>query len=107
MHITWDASWNRWKHLLSTKLEVDGTFVRSAKCRKRGGEWELVSWETALPSRLAVRLPADFPQQLETARAAYHRFGQCSRALDQIRFCLEHRAMEKAELERMCSELRI
>jgi hypothetical protein len=107
LHTTWDASWNRWKHLLSAKLEVDGTFVRSDKYRKRGGEWELVSWETALPSRLAVRLPVDFPQQIETAQTAYHRFGQYSRALDQIRFCLEHRAIERAELERMCSELRI
>jgi hypothetical protein len=107
LHTMWDASWNRWKHLLGAKLEVDGTFVRSGKYRKRGGEWELVSWETALPSRLAVRLPADFPQQLETARTAYHRFGQYSRALDQIRSYLEHRAIERVELERMCSELRI
>ena len=107
LHTIWDASWNRWKHLLGAKLEVDGTFVRSVKYRKRGGEWELVSWETALPSRLAVRLPADFPQQIETARATYHRFGQYSRALDQIRFYVEHRAIERVELERMCSELRI
>jgi hypothetical protein len=34
------------------------------------------------------------------------RFGE-SRALDQIRLCLEHRAIEKTEVERMCSELRI
>jgi len=27
--------------------------------------------------------------------------------LDQIRLCLEHRAVERAELQRMCSELRI
>jgi hypothetical protein len=107
LHTTWDASWNRWKHLLGVKLEVDGTFVRSGKFRKDGGEWELVRWETALPSRLAVTLPADFPEQLETARATYHRFGQYSRALDRIRFRLEHRAIERAELERMCSELRI
>jgi len=107
LHTTWDASWNRWKHLLGAKLEEDGTFVRGGKYRKRGGEWELVSWETALPSRLAVRLPADFPQQIETAQTAYHRFGQYSRALDEVRFYLEHRAIERAELERMCSELRI
>ena len=39
-----------------------------------------------------------------SARTTYHRFGQYSQALDQIRLCLEHRAVEKAELERMCSE---
>jgi len=107
LHTVWDASWNRWKHSLSARLEVDGTFVRSGKYRKRGGNWELVNWETALPSRLAVRLPADFPQQLETARTTYHRFGQYSRALDQIRLCLEHRAIERTELERLCCGLGI
>ena len=46
-------------------------------------------------------------QQIESAKTAYHRFGQYSRALDQIRLCLESRAVEKAELQRMCSDLRI
>jgi hypothetical protein len=103
----WDRTWNQWKHLLGTKIEVEGTFVRSGKYRKRRGEWELVTWETALPSRLEVKLPSDFQQQLEMARTTYHRFGQYSRALDQIRLRLEHRAVERAELEQMCSELRI
>ena len=103
----WDPTWNQWKHLLGTKIEVDASFIRSGKYRKRGGAWELVRWETALPSRLAVQLPADFQQQLETAKTTHHRFGQYSRALDQIRLCLEHRAIERTELERMCSGLRI
>ncbi|HXY10289.1 MAG TPA: hypothetical protein VEI52_20785 [Terriglobales bacterium] len=107
LHILWDPTWNQWKHLMGAKIEVNGTFVQSGKYRKRGGSWELVRWETALPSRLSVKLPADFQQQLETARVTYHRFGQYSRALDQIRLCLEHRAIEKREVERMCSELRI
>jgi hypothetical protein len=50
-------------------------------------------------------MPADFHRQIESAKAEYHRFGQYSQALDQIRLCLEHRAVEKTELERMCSEL--
>jgi hypothetical protein len=103
----WDPTWNQWKHLLGAKMEVDATFIQSGKYRKRGGAWELVRWETALPSRLAVQLPADFQQQLETAKTTHHRFGQYSRALDQIRFCLEHRAIERTELERMCSGLGI
>ena len=107
VHTFWDRTWNQWKHLLGTKIEVDGTFVQSGKCGKRRGEWEFVTWETALPSRLEVKLPSDFQQQLETARNAYHRFGQYSRALDQIRLCLEHRAVEKAELERLCSEMHL
>jgi hypothetical protein len=93
--------------LLATKIEVEGTFVQTGKCRKRRGEWELATWEAALPSRLEVKLSADFQQQLETARTIHHRFGQHSQALDQIRLCLEHRAVEKTELERMCSGLHL
>jgi hypothetical protein len=107
LHTVWDRTWNQWKHLLGTKIEVEGTFVQSGKYRKRLKEWELVTWETALPSRLEAKLPPDFQLQIESAKTAYHRFGQYSRALDQIRLCLEHRAVEKAELQRMCSEMRI
>src|ERR1022692_4317272 len=102
LHTLWDRTWNPWKHLLGTKIEVDGTFVQSGKYRKRRGEWEFVTWETALPSRLEVKLPADFQQQLDAARTSYHRLGQYSQALDQIRLRLEHRAIEKTELEQMC-----
>ena len=107
LHTLWDRTWNQWKHLLGTKIEVEGTFVQSGKYRKRREGWDLVTWETALPSRLEVKLPPDFQQQMESARAAFHRFGQYSRALDQIRLRLECHAIEKAELERMCSTLRI
>jgi len=107
LHVAWDPSWNRWKHLLSSKLEVDGVFVRSWKHKKRGSEWERVDWETGLPSRLSVKLPADFQQDVGSARDMYSRFGQYSRALDQIRLCLEHKAIERKELERICSELGI
>jgi len=107
LHTLWDRTWNQWKHLLGSKIEVEGTFVQSGKYRKRREQWELVTWETALPSRLEVKLPSDFQQQIESAKTAYHRFGQYSRALDQIRLCLEHRAVERAELQRMCSEMRI
>src|SRR5271157_1582440 len=107
LHTLWDRTWNQWKHLLGTKIVVEGTFVQSGRYRKRRGEWEFVTWETALPSRLEVKLPPDFHLQMESAKTTYHRFGQYSRALDQIRMCLEHRAVERAELQRMCSEMRI
>ena len=38
-----------------------------------------------IPSRLAVKLPANAAEQVETARKSYHRFGQFSIALDRIR----------------------
>ena len=107
VHIHWDPTWNQWKHSLATKIEVNGTFVQFGKYSKRNERWELVRWETALPSRLTVQLPGDVEKQLEAAKTTYRRFGQYSRALDQIRLCLEHCAVEKTELQRMCAELRI
>ena len=103
----WHRTWNQWKHLLGSKIEVEGTFVRSGKYRKRHDEWDLVTWETALPSRLNVKLPSDFPQQVEAAKATHHRFGQYSQALDQMRLLLQHRAVEKAELAQICSRLHL
>lgn len=107
LHTMWDPGWNRWKHLLADRMEVDATFIQSGKYRKRGGTWELVPWERALASRITVKLPDDFPRQVEMARTSYHRFGQYSRGLEQIRLCLEYRALEKSQLEQMCSRLRI
>lgn len=107
VNVVWDPSWNRWKHLLSSKIDVDGTFVRGGKYTKRSGDWEFVDWETGLPSRLSITFPTDFEQDIERARSMYDRFGRYTRALDQIRLCLEHRAIERKDLERMCSELGI
>jgi len=107
LHMTWDATWNQWKHLLPTKMEVRATFVQNGKYRRRRGEWELVQWETALPSRVEVKLPDEIQEQLDTARTAYRRFGQYSAALDRVRARIECQAVEKTELERICSELRI
>ena len=86
---------------------IDGVFVRSGKYKKRGGEWKFVDWETGLPSRLSVKVPADFQEDVARARAMYCRFGQYSGALDQIPLCLEHKAIERKDLERICSELGI
>jgi hypothetical protein len=65
-------------------MEVNATFVKSGKYRRHGHQWQLVTWETALPSRLEVRLPPDFQQQIEAAKRTYHRFGQYSAALDKF-----------------------
>ena len=98
---------NRWEHLLGAKMEVNATFVKSGKYRRHGHQWQLVTWETALPSRLEVWLPADFQQQIEAAKRSDHRFGQYSAALDKVRAVIQHQPMEKAELERMLSALNV
>jgi len=89
MPIVWDQTWNQWKHFLGTKVEIQATFVEAGKYRHRRGEWQLVKWETAIPSRLAVKLPANTAEQVETARKSYYRFGQFSSALDRIRERIE------------------
>ncbi len=103
----WDATWNQWKHLLGTKAELKATFVLSGKYRRRRGQWELVNWQTALPSRVEVKLPADIHSQIEKARRAFHRFGQYSNALEQIRADIAKAPVEKKELQRICDTLGI
>lgn len=107
LRIAWDATWNRWKHLLGVKMEVEATFVRSGKYRLIGNEWKLITWETALPSRLSVELPTDIDAQLEAARRHYRHLGQYRKFLDGLRAQIERRPVERAELERMCATLRL
>lgn len=103
--LVWDATWNQWKHLLGTKAELKATFVLSGKYRRRRGQWELVNWETALPSRVEVKLPADIHSHIEKARRAFHRFGQYSDALERIRADIAKAPIEKRELQRICGAL--
>ena len=105
MPILWDATWNQWKHLLSAKMEIQATFVEAGKYHQRRGEWQLVKWETALPSRLQVKLPTKINEEIESARKTYHRFGQFSDALDRIRARIEREPVEKTELQKLCWDL--
>jgi hypothetical protein len=107
MPMGWDATWNQWRHLLGAKVELQGTFVQTGKYRRRSGEWHLVKWETALPSRIHVKLPAEITEQIETARRSYHRFGEFSEALEQIRTRIEREPMEREQLRSLCWELGI
>src|ERR1019366_7742435 len=74
--LAFDPTWNQWRHLISTKFGVEATFVKSGKYLFRNGEWCLVHWETALPSRLKITLPGDTQEALANARTTYHRFGK-------------------------------
>ena len=46
LHTVWDRSWNQWKHLVGTKIEVEGTFVQSWSRKRREG-WDLVSLDNS------------------------------------------------------------
>lgn len=103
--LPWDPTWNQWRHLVSTKFGVEATVVKNGKYRLRDGEWHLVAWETALPSRLQVSLPADAHEVLAKARETYSRFGQFFDAIQGIRDRVEREPVERQELGRICCEL--
>lgn len=102
-----DATWNQWKHLVSTRLSVAATFVQSGKYRFRAGEWQLVTWETALPSRTTISVPAGAQAALAEARQTFHRFGQHSDVLQELRVRLEKEPLAREELLRICDKLRV
>lgn len=105
--VFWDPTWNQWRHLASTKFGIEATFVKSGKYRLRDGEWHLVAWETALPSRLRISLPADASQVLADAKKTYSRFGQFFDVIQAIRDRLEREPIERQELGRICGDLGI
>ncbi|MDE3181260.1 MAG: hypothetical protein KGM47_16575 [Acidobacteriota bacterium] len=58
-----------------------------------------------LPSRLQVNLPVNIQEQIEEAKKTFHRFGQYSRAIEQLRARIEREPVEKRELDRMLGQL--
>jgi len=103
--ISWDATWNQWKHLLHPKLSIRATFVQSGKYRQRAGEWQLLKWQTAVPSRTEVTFPPTITEEVSEARKIHHRFGQFAAALDEIRARVEAVPIEKGDLEKFCAAL--
>ena len=80
---------------------------KSGKYRWHRRDWQLVTWETALPSCLEIKLPADFEQLVEAAKRTYHRFGQYAAGLDKIRSLIERKPVEKTEIERMFAAMKV
>jgi hypothetical protein len=105
--LPWDSTWNQWKHLLPSKLSIRATFVQSGKYRQRTGEWQLLKWQTAVPSRMEVTLPPTITEEISQARKVHHRFGEFAAALDQIRARIETVPIEKSDLENFCAALGI
>jgi hypothetical protein len=87
---------------VGARFGVDGTFVKCGKYRLRNGEWHLVTWETALPSRIQINLPADLRNGLDTARKTYTRFGQYFDPIQGLRARIEREPLEREDLQRLC-----
>ena len=103
--LSWDPSWNQWKHLLGAKVGVNAPFIQSGKYQHRAGTWHLVKWQTALPSRLEVAVPSNIAEQVAEAQTTHHRFGEFAESLDRIRARLESVPIERGELQKLCSRL--
>jgi hypothetical protein len=99
-----DPTWNQWKQLVGTKCGVDGTFVKCGKYRLRNGEWHLVTWETALPSRIQISLPAEMRSTLNTARKTFTRFGQYFDSIQGLRARIEREPLERQDMQRLCNQ---
>lgn len=105
MSLVWNQAWNQWKHLLAAKVEIDALCVHTGRLRMKAGSWELVEWESALPSRLQVNPPSNLEELIEAAKKAFHRFGQYSGAIERLRARIEREPVEKRELDRMLAQL--
>jgi hypothetical protein len=105
--LSWDSTWNQWKHLLGAKIGVRAAFIQSGKYQRRGEAWHLAKWDTALPSRIEVTLPVNIGEQVNEARQTHHRFGQFADALDRIRTRTESTPIERADLQKLCAGLGI
>ena len=105
--LSWDSTWNQWKHLLGAKVGVRAAFIQSGKYQHHGDAWRLVRWETALPSRIEVTLPVNIAEQVDEACQTHHRFGQFADALGQIRTRTESAPIERADLQKLCAGLGI
>jgi len=103
--ISWDSTWNQWKHLLASNLSIRATFVTSGKYCQRAGEWQLLKWQTAVPSRTEITFPPTIREEISEARKTHHRFGQFAAALDEIRARVEAVPIEKGDLEKFCAAL--
>jgi hypothetical protein len=107
MQIVWDPTWNQWKHLLDAKADIQATFLQAGAYRMKDGEWNPVTWEKSLPSRIRVTLPADINERIEAARRRHHIFGQHADFFDRLRARIEKEPVAKSEIERLFDEVGI
>ena len=100
--LKWDQTWSQWRHLISGNIEISADFVRTGKYLKEGGEWRLVEWETALPSRTEVNVPSSADESILKARNAHSRFGRYFDEIDRLRWHVQQIPTERDELRRRC-----
>lgn len=97
--LTWDPTWNRWKHWLRTSFDVNATFVKSSKYRIVRGEWVVKSWWTALPSRISAAVPASVQEDVARAQAIQELLGQHAFVLQKLREQIARQPVEASAVQ--------
>jgi len=87
--LRWDQTWNQWRRLLNANIDITADFVHTGKYQKRKGEWHLIEWEAALPSRTEVKLPEDLDSLVLIAQRQYSRIGRHFDQIDLLRQQIE------------------
>ncbi len=105
LDIRWDPTWNQWRNLIAGDVRITGDFVRTGRYRKRAGEWHLMEWEFALPSRTELVKGEELEQAVAKAKQMYIRFGRYWDAISRLRELVEKQPVEREDLRRMCWEL--
>lgn len=103
--LRWDPSWAQWRHLITATVEISADFVRNGHYRRRGDEWKLMEWESALPSRTELVMPAGVEEAILEARRSHSRFGKYWKHIDRLRAHVEQIPTERRELQRLCWSL--
>jgi len=98
--LSWDLTWNHWKHWLRTRIEVQATFVHAGKYRLYNGEWILRKWQAALPSRLQVHAPSNVAEDLQHAQTIHALLGEHADLVQHIRNQCEKIPIEHTQVER-------
>lgn len=103
--LSWDTSWNQWKHLLGARIRVKAVFLQTGGYSRREDAWSLARKEVAVPSRINVSLPSDLTDKIAEARKIHHQMGRYAAALKALRERLEAEPIEISELREICCHM--
>jgi hypothetical protein len=102
--LRWDPTWSQWRQHISATVEISAEFIHTGRYRKRRGEWKLIEWDIALPSRTELELPEGVEKDILEARRTHTRFGRYWREIDILRKHVEYIPTERKELSYHCTQ---
>ena len=103
--LRWDTSWNNWKHWLRSAVDLDATFVNSARYRYGKGEWQVRSWWTALPSRIALTVTERLETDVERARGVHELLGRYSEFVHRVREQAKRQPLDASDVQSWLDQL--